>query len=327
MKRFRRQYRRPANEDQSKLGTTWSDVEGMIRRHAFPRWAGRLLAVLVVITVAAIAFGGWNQYRVNSLARAVQSGAITSCLNNNAARATNKMLWDEFLTLAVNNPQTGKTRQSLENEIASLNLAPAVQQALDAVVIANWSSNPGNLKLVQGFEAYIASHEASQACTAIFNANGATPAPGTPSISTAAVTGTVIRVQAWNGYCLTAASASAGTRVSEVPCADSHWWVYYTNGWLSLQGHPSTALADAGGIPELRSTPTSEILTDTGKNGPEGFFYQELCTGWSGSCVSGTYLHSNGNGKYITFDGVRGDLANYYVFLVQSAVSRAPHIV
>ena len=44
-------YERPSDQDQSKLGTTWADVEGMIRQRAFPKWAGRSLGVLLALVL------------------------------------------------------------------------------------------------------------------------------------------------------------------------------------------------------------------------------------------------------------------------------------
>lgn len=122
--------------------------------------------------------------------------------------------------------------------------------------------------------------------------------------------GIYVRPQAYNnGLCLTAASAAAGTRITEGDCGHTHEWSYYNNGQLSLQGHPETALGDSGGIPVLKAVPTTTVDSDAAVTGGNGITYYELDLGGAANRI---YLHSNGSGAFITIDGERGDLANYY---------------
>lgn len=111
-----------------------------------------------------------------------------------------------------------------------------------------------------------------------------------------------------NGYCLTANSANAGTRVYETPCSDAHAWTFTgQGGYLFLQGHP-TVLGDSGGYPELKNTPSTGVTWDSLET-VNGTQYAELELG----SVSGRiYLHANGNGQYVSIDNEKGDLANYW---------------
>lgn len=142
-------------------------------------------------------------------------------------------------------------------------------------------------------------------------AHASTPAPvASASVTPQNIGGIYVRPQAYNnGLCLTAASAAAGTRITEGDCGHTHEWSYYDNGQLSLQGHPETGLGDSGGVPVLKATPTTTVDSDATVTGGNGFTYYELDLGGAGNRL---YLHSNGNGGLITIDGQKGNLANYY---------------
>lgn len=58
-----------ADKSESKLVTTWADVEGMIRTHSFPKWAGRLLVGIcgvVVVVLILIGIGYFSQNGITS---------------------------------------------------------------------------------------------------------------------------------------------------------------------------------------------------------------------------------------------------------------------
>ncbi len=139
-------------------------VARLIKAKSVPRWWSYALTVGLALLLAGAAVMGVNAYRTQQLARTVQQGAISQCQSGNLARATNVRVWDEFLTIAVDNPEIAKTRESLDNEIASLGLPADVRQGLDDIITASWTTHPGDVKLVQAFEAYIASHERPVDC-------------------------------------------------------------------------------------------------------------------------------------------------------------------
>lgn len=176
MKFFRRpEYARPQDQDQSKLGTTWDDVEGMIKMHAFPKWAGRLLGIVSMLVVASLIIGGLAIKSNNDLANSnralvqqIKAGAIANCNAGNRARGTNKLIWDDFLNILITNPNTAKTRTSLITEIGGLGLPANVTQGLDAIVVANWTNNPNDVKISQQFETYIAAHEYPVDCAKVY---------------------------------------------------------------------------------------------------------------------------------------------------------------
>lgn len=164
-----------SNRDQTKLGTTWADVEGLIKQRAFPKWAGRVLAGLVIIVLVLIGFGIWNGNRITSLVnqnhtlvQQVRSGALQSCEAGNRARTTNKLIWDDFLTLLVTNPETARTRTQLLQEVYALGLPTDVRTGLDDIIDASWTTSPSSVALVNGFKAYIASHEFPVNCAKVY---------------------------------------------------------------------------------------------------------------------------------------------------------------
>lgn len=172
---MRKPYKRSAGEDQTKLGTTWADVEGMIKLHAFPKWAGRVLASLVIVVFVLIGFGIWNVHRTtdlvndnHQLVQQVKAGSVANCEAGNRSRMTNKLIWDDFLNILISNPQTAKTKTALLVAIQELNLPADITQGLDTIIVANWTNNPNDVKIVQGFETYIAQHEYSVNCAKVY---------------------------------------------------------------------------------------------------------------------------------------------------------------
>jgi len=163
----------PGSTDQgSQLVSTWNDVEKVIKAHAFPKWAGWVITGSVILILCLIGLGAWNFGRINdlvnqnhALVQQVQMGAVQSCKAGNSSRGTNKKIWDEFLTIAVDNPEIVRTRAALDSEVAALGLPDNVKQGFEALIVASWTTHPGNKKLVQGFEQYIAAHEYPVNCT------------------------------------------------------------------------------------------------------------------------------------------------------------------
>jgi hypothetical protein len=125
--------------------------------------------LLLIIGLGLVALQAHNAARNSAdTASKLQGSSRTSCLSGNTARATNKQLWDEFLTILISNPQNAKTRTELEAKIAASGLPAAEQQALDLIVVANWTNDPANVATARAFEAYIAAHEQPQNCTALY---------------------------------------------------------------------------------------------------------------------------------------------------------------
>jgi hypothetical protein len=118
----------------------------------------------------------------------------------------------------------------------------------------------------------------------------------------------VIKIKSWDGYCLSISTATVGTRLDQVPCADAHnWWL--TPGWdLYPEGHANAQVGDSGGYLKLKAAGTGTAVYEAGlATGPGNVVYQQL---WFD--VPGTYWHADGNGHYVTFDNTPGDHANYW---------------
>jgi hypothetical protein len=149
------------------------EADKAVRAAAWRTMWIRVLNVAVGVLILACVLLGYIAYRGHQLVDTVQSGAITSCQSGNVARGTNQKIWDEFLTVLVTDPTIARTRTALENDVAGLGLSPAEVKALDDIIVANWSSNSSALKLVHGFEDYIAAHEKQQHCQQIYGARAA----------------------------------------------------------------------------------------------------------------------------------------------------------
>jgi hypothetical protein len=131
-----------------------------------------VLALVLTGAVSYLLFSQQDQINQNhELAIQFKNGAIANCESGNTARVTNKQLWDEFFGALVNNPNGAKMRSELEGKIALLNLSPSMRQGLDDIIIANWTPDPGNIRLVQALEAYVAAKEKPQDCTKIYGGN------------------------------------------------------------------------------------------------------------------------------------------------------------
>jgi hypothetical protein len=130
-------------------------------------------ACVILIIVSVFTVIGYFSNRATSdanqqLLQTQKAGSITSCESGNTARATNEKIWDEFLTLLVDNPQTAKTRTQLDSMIAALGLPASTQRGFDELITVNWTNNPADVAIVKGFEAYIAAHEKMQNCPKVY---------------------------------------------------------------------------------------------------------------------------------------------------------------
>jgi hypothetical protein len=119
----------------------------------------------------------------------------------------------------------------------------------------------------------------------------------------------VMRIESWDGYCLTIPTAAVGTLVDQTTCGQDHlWWLDESTSDLYPEGHADAQVGDSGGYLELKSPGTGTPVYDDGsETGPGNETYQQL---WFG--VAGTFWHANGNGEVVTFDGEAGDHANYW---------------
>ena len=74
-----------------------------------------------------------------------------------------------------------------------------------------------------------------------------------------------IKIKSWDGYCLSISTATVGTRLDQVPCADAHnWWL--TPGYdLYPEGHANVQVGDSGGYLKLKTA-----RTGTAPHRPQG---------------------------------------------------------
>lgn len=143
-------------------------VDRLIRQHRRSVWWNIALTLLAGLLV----WGLWQNHLVagkaDSAARAVQQGAVAGCEANNQVLQANKTVWDEFLNIIINNPDTPATRTRLLDEVAQLNLPAADVRGLDDIINTVYTDDPAALKTVAAFEAYIAAHEAPVDCGKAF---------------------------------------------------------------------------------------------------------------------------------------------------------------
>jgi hypothetical protein len=137
------------------------------------RWliGGQSLVMLCLVGAVVYLLGQsatTNTQTQQALAQTRQ-GAISSCISGNAARATNKLIWDSFLSLLVTNPGTAKEKAALEAMVANAGLPQAEVQVFDALLNAQYTVSPNTSKIVSQFEAYIALHEPAQNCAKIYS--------------------------------------------------------------------------------------------------------------------------------------------------------------
>lgn len=149
-----------------------AELQKAVRAARRRRLWGLVLSAVVVVLVAACATLGVVVAKGRALTDTVRNGAITSCQDGNEARATSVTLWDEFFTALITDPQLAVTRTKLEGDIAALGLPAAETQGLDDIIVANWTANPAEVKVVEGLEAYVAAREKQQPCGSLYGADG-----------------------------------------------------------------------------------------------------------------------------------------------------------
>lgn len=273
----------------------------------------RLTIVLGAVVALLVIGSGVTGYFVNQTrnnTNDLRKQAISSCQSGNTFRTAQTQIWEKNFALQA---QTSKeTAVLLQQFIAALAKGDKATIAkIDTVVAKSAKLNAAETK---EFLAFVHAVNAPRNCVKSFSpssVNGFSPTSGLPKTSTAAVTWTVVQLKSWNGGCLTAASANAGTPISEAACGSAHNWVYGSNGQLSLQGHTNTAAGDSGGNLVLKAGGTAVVSDSVISNGPSGFTYDRLYFG-----VPNTYWHANGNGNNVTLIGnPGGSLAVYYAFL------------
>jgi hypothetical protein len=135
----------------------------------------------------------------------------------------------------------------------------------------------------------------------------------TSRIAVPAVSYDLDLLESWDGYCLPVPSGTAGvgTRLDQAPCSSAHnWWRDDLTGDVYLSGHANLQIGDSGGYLELKAAGTGTIVNWDAGNAKGTQPYFELYFQ-----VPDTYWHANGNGQYVTFDNVAGDLANYWAFV------------
>lgn len=74
----------------------------------------------------------------------------------------------------------------------------------------------------------------------------------------------------------------------------------------------------------LKATPTTDVTSvGADKTGPGGFTYFQMNLGGT----PGYYVHGNGNGQWVTLDGINGDGYNYWAFTVRGVSAAAQQTV
>lgn len=250
-------------------------VKKLVDAVKLTKWHVRLLGLGLVLALVALAAGGYVVWQNHNQGAALKADSVQSCQQSNQTRALDKEIWDEFIALLLSG-----------------------------------NSNPAAQAEGKAFESKVAVAYAARNCTAEFSnvgSTGANPGAGTAIARTDAVTWSVVHLQSWDGACLSIPNANAGTRVDQVACGSDHAWVYSSAGQLSPQGHTNVAVGDSGGYMVLKAPGTSSV-SDTGKAGPGGYYYNRMYFG-----VGGTYWHANGAGQNVSLISANSD-ADYWAF-------------
>jgi hypothetical protein len=102
----------PGTAEEASLVTTWKDVEGLIKAHAFPKWAGRVIGVVCIVLAIVCGFvakGYFDQRDASSQLRAQNHTLLVQAAQAQAQRNQLKAYVDE----------------KVRNECAALNLLTA----------------------------------------------------------------------------------------------------------------------------------------------------------------------------------------------------------
>lgn len=253
-----------------------------------------VLAFFIVLSLAASGVTGYTTFQTRNNTDGLRQQSIASCESGNDLRT--------------------QLTQSLTKQFAATNVVTETAIAQFITVLEGKAPKPEVVTIANGLEAEI-KHSADMSgqqfktdlskalalrnCQASFKSTtgtGAEPGSGTAKADDVSVTWTTVHWQNWGGYCLSVPSgAGVGTRVIESVCGTDHAWVLGSNGILYLQGHTNLQVGDSGGYMTLKN-PGTATSTDTGKTGPDNFFYDRMGFGNPTSF----YWHANGYGAAVT---------------------------
>lgn len=148
-------------------------VDRLIRANRVNRIVIMVLSCVAVVLLAVSAFIGYNLYQTTELSHSIRQGSIQSCQNGNAARATNKMVFDELIDTSVNSnvellkmPGFIKWKQTIDAmppgpDKDSMETLYNLQVQID-------TPHSDALKQVENFKAYIAKRYAPVNCGKIY---------------------------------------------------------------------------------------------------------------------------------------------------------------
>jgi uncharacterized membrane protein len=268
-----------------------------------------ILSAVIVVLIAAAVVAGYGVVQNARNASGLRQDAINGCNLNNSQKSQ----LDELL-----NREGQSQAQITETAITEfIDVLEGAHPSAEVLTIAKNleaeirnSSNESIASLKKQLDAATAPRNCQAAYSNIGGGDPKSLPPGTPKEMVAS--SETVELLNWDGYCLTSPNDNVGARITQSSCSSAHKWVYYpASGYLSPSGHSSVYVGDVGGVMELKSTPIA-IRTDVQKdNGPNGYTYDRM---WFG--VSGTYWHGGGNGQYVTLTGSPGSsLAVYWAIL------------
>lgn len=120
------------------------------------------------------------------------------------------------------------------------------------------------------------------------------------------------KIKAWNGQCLTIATAAQFQEVVTAPCGSAHQWWWYSSagtGTFRPSGHPDVAIGDSGGNAALVPSANNGSLigSDGSQQGPGGLYqrYFIAVLGANG------HWHSNGFNTDITIQNACSNACFY----------------
>jgi hypothetical protein len=294
------------------VGLAEEQVNRLIKAKSVPKWWGRALTTgfLMLLVVAAFTVNGY--FANQRVARQLKADSIAQCVLGNQDRAALDKLLNEAGSF-----QAGLTEAALGQLILPLEgphpsaKIKAEAAALEAQIKARADKSLRKFKGLRDLAL------APRDCTAAYS--NATPGQSPPrSVSLDRSTWQYVELRNWNGYCLSAASASIGTPAREEPCSSAHGlWYNYATDQLTLSGHADVSFGGKGGLLVLRPAPSSRVLTNSTKAGPGGYLYDRLYF------ARAAYWHANGNGRGVTLTGNGNTNADYWAFLSYQASARA----
>jgi hypothetical protein len=120
------------------------------------------------------------------------------------------------------------------------------------------------------------------------------------------------KIKAWNGQCLTIATADLFQEVVTAPCGSAHQWWWYSSagtGTFRPSGHPDVAIGDSGGNAALvPSTNNGSLIGSDGSQQGPGGLYQRYFIAVLGA---NGHWHSNGLNTGITIQNACSNACFY----------------